>query len=226
MAVSEVTVEGVVFPPVVPRPPRAPPARASSSPAQACERNGGRRQLRQEFKIAAIGVYLEDAAVPALAAKWGGKTGDELPADPAFFRDVYTGKTKTTTPAGKSATTLYVREFEKFTRVTFIWPRTVAAEEFSAKVMESRVAYLEAAGAYTDAEAVAVEEFMAAAKGRSFPPGGSVLFTHSPAGALTVAFSEDSSVPESSVGERSVSPATKQSIATRLPELLIKASGP
>ena len=43
-------------------------------------------------KIAAIGVYLEDAAVPALAGKWAGKTADELASDPAFFRDVYTGK--------------------------------------------------------------------------------------------------------------------------------------
>jgi chalcone isomerase len=157
-------------------------------------------------------------------------------------------------------------EFEKFTRVTFIWPKTVAAEEFAGKVMESRVAYLKATGAYTDAEAAAVEEFNAAFKSHSLAPGASVLFTHSPAGVLTVstdhpqvrchpmdlpahvsidllhrsiqvAFSDDSSAPgagiaaienkalceavlESIIGERSVSPATKQSIATRVPEIL------
>ena len=44
------------------------------------------------IKIAAIGVYLEDTAVPALAGKWAGKTADELASDPTFFRDVYTGK--------------------------------------------------------------------------------------------------------------------------------------
>ena len=70
--------------------------------------------------------------------------------------------------------------------MTFIWPKAVAAEEFAAKVMESRVAYLKATGAYTDAEAAAVEEFKAAFKSHSLAPGASVLFTHSPAGVLTV----------------------------------------
>jgi len=149
--------------------------------------------------------------------------------------------------------------------VTFIWPKAVAAEEFAAKVMESRVAYLKATGAYTDAEAAAVEEFKAAFKSHSLAPGASVLFTHSLAGVLTVsihprtpisydgftcgvsidllhpsiqvAISDDSSAPgagiaaienkplceavlESIIGEHSISPATKQSIATRVPEIL------
>ncbi|AQK55763.1 Oxysterol-binding protein-related protein 3B [Zea mays] len=38
----------------------------------------------------AIGVYLEDAAVPALARKWAGKTAGELAFDAAFFHDVVT----------------------------------------------------------------------------------------------------------------------------------------
>nr|CAB3460436.1 unnamed protein product [Digitaria exilis] len=210
---SELTVEGIVFPPLI-RPPGSVRSHFLAG--------GGVRGMEAEgnfVKIAAIGVYLEDAAVASLAGKWAGKSADELASDPAFFRDVYTG------------------EFEKFTRVTFIWPKTVAAEEFAAKVMESRVEFLKAAGAYTDAEAVAVEEFKAALKNQSLAPGASVLFTHSPAGVLTVAFSDDSSVPEagiaavenralceavleSIIGERSVSPATKQSIAARAPEIL------
>jgi chalcone isomerase len=44
------------------------------------------------IKFTAIGVYVEDAAVPALAKRWAGKTADELAADVAFFRDVVTGK--------------------------------------------------------------------------------------------------------------------------------------
>lgn len=46
-------------------------------------------------KFAAIGVYLENAAAPALSGKWSGKSADELAADAAFFRDIYTGKKKT-----------------------------------------------------------------------------------------------------------------------------------
>jgi hypothetical protein len=44
------------------------------------------------IKFTAIGVYLQaDAVVSALAAKWAGKSADELAADAAFFRDVVTG---------------------------------------------------------------------------------------------------------------------------------------
>lgn len=75
--------------------------------------------------------------------------------------------------------------FEKFTRVTFLG-RPLDAEEFAGKVMQSRVEYLKSAGTYTDAEAAAVEEFKAPFKGLTLPPGASVLFTHSPAGAITV----------------------------------------
>jgi len=44
------------------------------------------------IKFTAIGVYLEDAAVSALAKKWAGKTADELASDAAFFRDVVKGE--------------------------------------------------------------------------------------------------------------------------------------
>jgi chalcone isomerase len=134
-------------------------------------------------KIAAIGVYLEDAAVPALAGKWAGKTADELASDPpssATFTPV-SRRSARSSAHRRPATGAYVTcgltisrtgagEFEKLTRVTFIWPKTVAAEEFAAKVMESRVAYLKATGAYTDAEAAAVEEFKAAFKSHSLAP--------------------------------------------------------
>ena len=42
-------------------------------------------------KFTAIGVYLEDDAVKCLAAKWKGKTAEELTESVEFFRDVVTG---------------------------------------------------------------------------------------------------------------------------------------
>lgn len=42
-------------------------------------------------KFTAIGVYLEDDAVPLLAGKWKGKTAEELTESVEFFRDVVTG---------------------------------------------------------------------------------------------------------------------------------------
>uniref|UniRef100_A0A0E0GVM8 Chalcone-flavonone isomerase family protein n=1 Tax=Oryza nivara TaxID=4536 RepID=A0A0E0GVM8_ORYNI len=213
-AVSEVEVDGVVFPPVA----RPPGSGHTHFLAGAGVR--GVEIAGNFIKFTAIGVYLEEgAAVPALAKKWAGKSADELAADAAFFRDVVTG------------------DFEKFTRVTMILPLT--GEQYSDKVTENCVAAWKAAGVYTDAEGAAADKFKEAFKPHSFPPGASILFTHSPPGVLTVAFSKDSSVPEGAVaaaaienralceavldsiiGEHGVSPAAKRSIAARVSQLL------
>ncbi|XP_044985709.1 chalcone--flavanone isomerase [Hordeum vulgare subsp. vulgare] len=212
MAVSELEVDGVVFPPLA-RPPGSAHAHFLAGAGVRGMEIGG-----HFIKFTAIGVYLQaDAAVSALAAKWAGKPAADLASDAAFFRDVVTG------------------EFEKFTRVTMILPLTGA--QYSDKVTENCVAYWKAAGVYTDAEAAAVDKFKEAFGPHSFAPGASILFTHSPAGVLTVAFSKDSSVPESGgvaienarlceavlesiIGEHGVSPAAKLSLANRVAELL------
>ncbi|XP_006650802.1 chalcone--flavonone isomerase [Oryza brachyantha] len=213
-AVSEVEVDGVVFPPVA-----RPPGSAGRTHFLAGAGVRGMEIAGNFIKFTAIGVYLEDAAVPALGKKWAGKSADELAVDGAFFRDVVTG------------------DFEKFTRVTMILPLT--GEQYSEKVTENCVKAWKAAGVYTDAEGAAADKFKDAFKPHSFPPGASILFTHSPAGVLTVAFSKDSSVPEdgaaaaaienralceavldSIIGEHGVSPAAKRSIASRVTELL------
>jgi hypothetical protein len=75
-------------------------------------------------------------------------------------------------------------DFEKFTRVTMILPLT--GEQYAEKVTENCVAFWKAAGLYTDAEGVAVEKFREVFKPETFAPGASILFTHSPAGVLTV----------------------------------------
>lgn len=43
------------------------------------------------LKVTAIGVYLEEGAVPILAGKWKGKTAEELMDSVEFFRDIVTG---------------------------------------------------------------------------------------------------------------------------------------
>uniref|UniRef100_A0A0D9W0R8 Chalcone-flavonone isomerase family protein n=1 Tax=Leersia perrieri TaxID=77586 RepID=A0A0D9W0R8_9ORYZ len=217
-AVSELEVDGVVFPPAVTRPPGS-----GNTHFLAGAGVRGMEIAGNFIKFTAIGVYLEeDAAVPSLAKTWAGKSADELLAGGGeFFRDVVTG------------------EFEKFTRVTMILPLT--GEQYSDKVTENCVKAWKAAGVYTDAEGAAAEKFKAAFKPHQFPPGSSILFTHSPSGVLTVAFSKDSSVPEeedvaaaatienralceavldSIIGEHGVSPAAKRSVAARLSELM------
>jgi hypothetical protein len=80
-------------------------------------------------------------------------------------------------------------EFEKFTQVTMILPLT--GEQYSEKVTENCVKYWKATGVYTDAEGLAVEKFKDALKPETFPPGASILFTHSPTGVLTVSTRRD-----------------------------------
>jgi chalcone isomerase len=83
-------------------------------------------------------------------------------------------------------------EFEKFTQVTMILPLT--GEQYSEKVTENCVKYWKATGVYTGAEGVAVEKFKEAFKPETFPPGASILFTHSPTGVLTVSTLADTSI--------------------------------
>lgn len=109
--------------------------------------------------------------------------------------------------------------------------------QYAEKVTENCVKYWQSVGTYTDAEAVAVEKFREVFKDQSFPPGASILFTLSPNGSLTIALSEDGSVPEASntvienrqlteaifesmIGKHGVSPEAKTSLASRISELL------
>ncbi|MDK0841519.1 hypothetical protein P5E51_15570, partial [Clostridium perfringens] len=169
------------------------------------------------IKFTAIGVYLEEAALPCLATKWKGKTAEELTDSVEFFRDIVTGP------------------YDKFMQVTMILPLTGA--QYSEKVTENCVAFWKSVGTYTDAEARAVEKFIEVFKEETFPPGSSILFTQSPSGSLTIAFSKDGKIPEdgravienkqlseavleSIIGKHGVSPEAKQCLATRISELL------
>ncbi|KAL2323879.1 hypothetical protein Fmac_022937 [Flemingia macrophylla] len=167
-------------------------------------------------KFTAIGVYLQHDAVPFLADKWNAKSPPELTESVEFFRDIVTGP------------------FEKFIRVTMILPLT--GQQYSEKVTENCVAIWKSLGIYTDAEAKAIDQFVAAFKDETFPPAASILFTVLPSGSLAISFSKDGSIPEvasavienkllsesvleSIIGKHGVSPATKHSLATRLSEL-------
>ncbi|KAL9230533.1 hypothetical protein vseg_005871 [Gypsophila vaccaria] len=168
-------------------------------------------------KFTAIGVYLEDRALTELAPKWKGKSVPELTESLEFFRDIVTGP------------------FEKFTQVTMILPLT--GQQYADKVTENCVKFWKSIGIYTDDEANAVEKFIEVFKDENFPPGHSILFTQSPTGSLTVAFSKHESIPpegkavienknmseavlESIVGKHGVSPEAKQSLAARVSALL------
>ncbi|GLT88943.1 hypothetical protein SLE2022_069500 [Rubroshorea leprosula] len=210
-SVTEVQVETFTFPPSV-----KPPGSTKSHFLGGAGERG--LEIQGKFiKFTAIGVYLEDVAVPSLADKWRGKTAAELTESVEFFRDIVTGL------------------FEKFIRVTMILPLT--GQQYSEKVTENCVAIWKSLGIYTDAEAKAIEKFIEVFKDETFPPGSSILFTVSPNGSLTIGFSKDGTIPEvgstvienkllaeavleSIIGKHGVSPAAKQSLAARLPELL------
>ncbi|KAH9703311.1 Chalcone--flavonone isomerase 1 [Citrus sinensis] len=209
-SVTELQVENVTFTPSV-----QPPGSTKSHFLGGAGERG--LEIEGKFvKFTAIGVYLEDDAVPLLAGKWKGKTAEELTESVEFFRDVVTGP------------------FEKFMKVTMILPLTGA--QYSEKVAENCIAIWKFFGIYTDAEAKAIEKFTEVFKDEIFPPGSSILFTQSP-GSLTISFSKDGSIPkdgvaviesnllseavlESMIGKNGVSPAAKKSLAERLSALL------
>ncbi|XP_042475174.1 chalcone--flavanone isomerase-like isoform X2 [Macadamia integrifolia] len=175
----------------------------------------------QFIKFTTIGIYLGQEALPSLASKWKGKTIDELTSSLDFFSDIVSG------------------EFEKFIKVTMLKPLT--GQMYAEKVTENCVAYWKAVGIYSDAEAKAVEEFTDTFKDENFPPLTSILFTLSPHGSLTIAFSKakDGAIPEvgsavienkqlaeavleSIIGKHGVSPVAKQSLAERIHGLLLE----
>ncbi|XP_057981800.1 chalcone--flavanone isomerase-like [Malania oleifera] len=216
--VSGVQVESLLFPPTAKPPGSANTLFLGGAGARGLEIQG------KFVKFTAIGVYLEDSAVPSLAVKWKGKSAEELTESVDFFRDIVTGP------------------FEKFMQVTMILPLT--GQQYSEKVTENCVAHWKAIESYTDAEAKAIEKFLEVFKDENFPPGSSILFTQSPLGSLTISFSKDGSIPEvansvienkqlseavleSIIGKHGVSPATKQSLALRIEELLkdVRAAG-
>nr|APM86429.1 chalcone isomerase 5 [Freesia hybrid cultivar] len=211
-ATTKLEVEGVVFQPHLTPPGSSKPHFLGGAGVRGLEIGG------KFISFTAIGIYLEsETAVKALATQWKGKASEELTSCADFFRDIYTGP------------------FEKFTRVTMILPLT--GQQYTEKVTENCVAYWKAIGIYTDAEAAAVDKFKEVFKSESFAPGSSILFSHSPSGSLTIAFSKDESIPEagtavienaalslaileSIIGEHGVSPMAKQSLALRLSSIM------
>ncbi|KAK8531804.1 hypothetical protein V6N13_131163 [Hibiscus sabdariffa] len=210
-SITELEVENVTFPPTV-KPP--------GSTNTLFLGGAGEREVNMHgnfIKITAIGVYLEDTAVRCLAAKWRGKNTAELAGSVEFYRDIVTGN------------------FEKFIQVTTTMPLT--GQQYSEKVSDHCVAIWKSLGIYTDAEAKAIEKFLEVFKYEIFLPGSSILLTISPRGSLTIGFTKDDSVPEDGkaviestilgnslleliVGKNGVSPAVKQSLASRLSKLL------
>ncbi|XP_002529711.3 chalcone--flavanone isomerase [Ricinus communis] len=215
LSATHIVIEAVSFPPAV-----KPPA----SDKTLFLAGAGVRGLEIEgkfVKFTAIGVYLEDDAVPLLAVKWKGKTAQELTDSVEFFREIVTGP------------------YEKFIRVTMILP--LSGQQYSEKVAENCVAIWKSFGIYTDAEAKAIDKFLEIFKEENFPPGSSILFTQLPHGSVAISFSKDGSIPEvenglienkllseaileSIIGKHGVSPAARQSVAARLAYLFEKST--
>ncbi|KVI06946.1 Chalcone isomerase [Cynara cardunculus var. scolymus] len=221
---TSIQVEFIVFPPSVKPPGATTTLFLGGAGVRGMEIQGN------FVKFTGIGVYLEDKAIPSLAGKWKGKTAAELKDSVQFYRDIVTGP------------------FEKFTQVTMILPLT--GKQYSEKVSEMCIGVWKAQGTYTDADTATIEKFLQVFKDENFLPGSSILFTTSPNGSLTVSFyllnsfvmhhisfSKDGIIPEvaivvleneklaqavieSVIGEHGVSPATKQSLASRLSEFM------
>jgi chalcone isomerase len=84
-SVTALNIENNLFPPTV-----TPPGSTNNFFLGGAGERG--LQIQDKFvKFTAIGVYLQDIAVPYLATKWKGKTAQELTETVPFFRDIVTG---------------------------------------------------------------------------------------------------------------------------------------
>ncbi|KAL4556838.1 hypothetical protein LXL04_035002 [Taraxacum kok-saghyz] len=213
---TSLQVESIVFPPSVKPPGATNTLFLAGAGVRGMEIEGN------FVKFTGIGVYLEDKAIPSLAVNWKGKTAAELTDSVEFFRDIVTGP------------------FEKLTHITMILPLT--GKQYSEKVSEMCVGVWKAHGTYTDADATTIEKFLEVFKDQNFPPTSSILFTTSPAGSLAISFSKDGSIPEapdvvleneklgqavieSVIGKYGVSPAAKESLASRLSDFMEEFEG-
>ncbi|KAK2405643.1 Chalcone-flavanone isomerase family protein [Trifolium repens] len=168
-------------------------------------------------KFTVLGVYLEEKAVESLTFKWKNKTSTELFESLNFYRDIIKGP------------------FEKFIRGTKV--RTLEGTEYVRKVSENCINHMKSEGTYGDEEEKAIQEFREAFKDQFFPPGATVFYSQSPNGTLGLRFSKDDTIPEhehtvinnkalseavleTMIGEIPVSPALKESLATRFYEFL------
>ncbi|KAJ1436405.1 Chalcone isomerase [Sesbania bispinosa] len=210
-SITGVKVEFLEFPAIV-----TPPASTKSYFLGGAGVRG--LDINVEFvKFTGLGVYLEDKAVASLAAKWSGKTPLELFESLDFYRDIIKGP------------------FEKLIRGTKV--RTLPGPEYVRKVSENCVAHMKSVGTYGDAEEKAIQKFRDAFKDQHFPPGSTVFYKQSPKGTLGLYFSKDETIPEhehtvienkalseavleTMIGEIPVSPALKESLATRFCEFL------
>ncbi|XP_020235333.1 chalcone--flavonone isomerase 1B-1 [Cajanus cajan] len=180
------------------------------------------RNFNGEFvKVTAVAVYLEDKAVTSLAATWKGKSAAELLESLDFYRDIIKGP------------------FEKLIRVSNI--RKLEGSEYVRKVSKNCMVHMKSVGTYSDAEEKAIEELRNAFSVHNFPPSASVFYKQSPTGTLGLSFSKDETMPEDEyavidnlalseailetmIGEKPVSPALKESLASRFCEFLKEAN--
>ncbi|XP_024970305.1 chalcone--flavonone isomerase-like [Cynara cardunculus var. scolymus] len=208
---TSLQVESVVFPPSV-----NPPATTTTLFLAGAGVRG--MEIQGKFvKLSGIGIYLEDKAISSLADKWKGKTAAELADSVEFYSDIITGP------------------FEKLAEVAMLVP--VVGTQHAEKVSEMCVAIWKAQGTYIDADSATIDKFLEVFKDKNFSLGSSILYTTSPAGLVTIHFSKDGTVPEtpavvlenekfgqalfeSVIGENGISPEAKQSLASRLYDLM------
>nr|5WKR_A Chain A, Engineered Chalcone Isomerase ancCC [unidentified]5WKR_B Chain B, Engineered Chalcone Isomerase ancCC [unidentified] len=213
MAVTKVTVDGIEFPPTI-----TPPGSSKSLTLLGAGVRGMEIETIQ-IKVTAIGVYAEPEVIASHLQKWKGKSASELVEDDGFFKD------------------LVQAPVEKLVKITII--KGIKGSQYGGALEESIRDRLAALDKYSEAEEEALEEFREFFQTKSLPKG-SVIFFHWPSpSTLQISVSTDGSLPEEAeatvenanvaaalldvfLGENSVSPSTKASVAEGISALLMK----
>nr|QDF63009.1 chalcone isomerase [Antrophyum callifolium] len=162
-------------------------------------------------KFTAIGIYVEEAIIPHLSPKLGGKTVEELCANELLFEEVLSAP------------------FDKLIRVVFLLPLT--GPQYSEKVVE-RIGLLPNPGLKEES----IKQFLEIFKAENFPPRTSLVCSFTEDG-LKIAFMKGPDFPEESdaviedkyfaraflatiIAKDGVSPMAKLSFAERVSKYL------
>nr|QDF63011.1 chalcone isomerase [Asplenium loriceum] len=162
------------------------------------------------IKFTAIGIYVEDAVIPYLSPKLGGKSVEELCEKELLFEEVLSAP------------------FEKLVRVVFLLP--LSGPQYSEKVLER----IGVQALYTDVKDEHKQQFLEIFKAQNFPPRSSLVLSFTETG-LKVAFPKGDDILEKPaaviedktfadavlatiIWKDGVSPAAKVSLAERLSE--------
>ncbi|MCL7024078.1 hypothetical protein MKW94_005254 [Papaver nudicaule] len=130
----------------------------------------------KSMKYSSCAIYLQPTCIAYLAKTWAEKKVVDIAQSLNFFMDIATGP------------------FEKYCRITML--ESAKGEDYAAMITKNCEEMLKNSNKYTETAKAALTKFTEAFNGRTLASGSSIHVTVSTSNSVTLAFTEDGSVPK------------------------------